>query len=364
MKIRTKTMFGTHHSWSVTFRNLFNQFIKLGHEPYIISTNGYSLCPDDWKNFYNKEIDNPDIDICYTLPRNFKDRYQKNSKLKLAIYNYETDIMPIQWLKEIDQLDYILPSSNFSKEIFIKNGWNENKCIVIPHGINLSEFENKEKFALTTDKKFKFLNISIPHYRKNIDLLVDAYYSAFNSNDDVCLVIKTDLNAPKGRVRFKFEADVKNQILEIQKKHGSVKTLPQIEIVQLKLESIVPLYNSCNSLVSTSSTEGFGLPMLEALASNLVVIAPRATGQLDFLNDKNSILVNVKEINATEKYQYWKASDGAKTFLPIKDDVSESMIKVYKNYNEIKNNFSCEIKNTTQNFTWEAAAKKILAIKK
>ena len=108
------------------------------------------------------------------------------------------------------------------------------------------------------------------------------------------------------------------EIREVQnmRKHRG-KNLPQIEIIQHRYDSMVPLYNSCDCLVSASSSEGFGLPLLEALAAKMLVIAPRCTGQLDFLTDKNSLLVDVKEINAGSKYQYWRATKGAKTFLPI-----------------------------------------------
>ena len=78
--------------------------------------------------------------------------------------------------------------------------------------------------------------------------------------------------------------------MEAQAKHKKRNDLPIIEIVTKRYESIVPLYNSCDVLVSATSSEGFGLPLLEGLAAGMLVIAPRFSGQLDFLSDKNSIL--------------------------------------------------------------------------
>ena len=86
-----------------------------------------------------------------------------SSKLKVAIYNYETDIMPDEWSHNHRYIDYILPSSSFSKGILIKNGWPKDKCIMVPHGVDFELFKQKEKFKLNTSKKFKFLNVSIPH---------------------------------------------------------------------------------------------------------------------------------------------------------------------------------------------------------
>ena len=285
LDIRTKTMFGTTHSWAVTMRSLCGEFSNLGHNLYIESTNGNSFVPEELL-LGPSHCESPDIDICYTLPRNFPSRFKEASKLKLAIYNYESSILPESWLDKAGCVDYILPSSNFSKNIFVENGWPEDKCIVIPHGVNRDLFSKQTPgSSLKTNKSFKFLNISIPHYRKNIFTLVDSYYSAFTDKDDVCLVIKTSLRKPNSN--HPFECDVVKEILKAQKIH-SKRSLPQIEIVEKKYDDISCLYNDCNALVSASSSEGFGLPLLEALAAKMIVIAPNCSGQTDFLNKKNS----------------------------------------------------------------------------
>ncbi len=359
LKIRSYSMLGTHHSWAVTMRFLLAEFIKAGHDIYLKSANGKSLIPQEWYQYLDRTCEQADLDIGYSLPRNFKERFRNNSKLKLAIYNYETSVLPPEWIKLIDLVDYVLPSSNFSKQVFIESGWSEEKCIVVPHGIVLDDFKNQDKFQFNNKKPFRFLNISIPHYRKNIDILVDAYYSAFAGNNDVCLVLKTSLEKPKRG--FRFEADVAKQIVEVQKKHQG-RALPMIEIIQERYPSMVPIYNSCQALVSASSSEGFGLPLLEGLAANLVVIAPRCTGQLDFLNDQNSLLVDVKKIKADARYQYWKASPEAETYQPVLEDLSAKMLQSYQDYNNLKRQFSSKAEETVKTFTWENAAKKILEI--
>lgn len=357
LRIRSKSMLGTSHSWAVTMRSLLRQFDKFGHELCLNSMNGYDLFPEEWLTMRNEGLGS-DIDLAYTLPRNFRHRFSKGSKLKLAIYNYETSIMPDVWKNDISFVDYALPSSNFSKKVFVDAGWPEDRCIVVPHGINLEDFEDKSKVNnLKTRKKFKFLNVSIPHYRKNIGHLIDAYYSAFTDRDDTCLVLKVKLDKPK----YRFECDVKQQLIGAQKKHQG-RSLPQIEIVQHKYASMVPLYNSCDCLVSATSAEGFGLPMLEALAAGMLVVAPRATGQLDFLNDNNAVLVDVKEVDATDRYQYWRPTAGAKTFMPELDMLAESMRNAYDNYSSLSSRLAPAARETVERFTWEAAAKQILAL--
>lgn len=359
-KIRTMTMLGTHHSWAVTMRNLLDNMIKDGHSCYLNSINSYSICPPEWKPYLNKEIDNPDLDFCYTAPKFFSSRFKKKSKVKAVIYNYETSILPPGWKNLHQHVDFIFPSSNFSKQVFADGGWPENKMIVIPHGINKEDFVSEKKYALSNNKPFRFLNVSIPHYRKNIDLLVEAYYEAFLNNNNVCLVLKTTLERPKNRRPYTFECDVINIIKSLQLKYSKLGNLPQIEIITEKIPNMADLYNSCDVLVSASSSEGFGIPLLEALAANKVVIAPRATGQLDFLNDKNSLLVDVKEIEADERYQYWTVTKGAKTFLPEKEDLKAKMLDAYnKNYLPI---FKNEMESTVAKFSWKNASDQIISL--
>jgi len=202
------------------------------------------------------------------------------------------------------------------------------------------------------------LNVSIPHYRKNIYTLLDAYYGEFTDKDDVCLVLKTSTKKPK----YKFECHVVKEVLKAQKKHRKGGGLPQVEIIKHKYDSIIPLYNSCDCLVSASSSEGFGLPLLEALAAGMLVVSPHCTGQADFLNKKNSLEVISREVDAPGRYQYWRPSPGAKTFMPEVDSLRSSMRNAYENKRSLLKGFAEETKNTVNEFTWENAAKEILRL--
>lgn len=363
LNIRSQSMLGTHHSWAITMRNLLTQFQEKGHKLYLTTTNGKESIPENLLPRVGRDIAIPDLDICYTLPRNFKDRFSKKSKLKLAIYNYETSEFPRMWRGDINHIDYALPSSNFSKQVFVDGGWPESKCIVVPHGINPitpDEFAAVETYKLKTSKKFKFLNVSIPHHRKNIDILIESYYLTFSNQDDVCLVLKTSLDKPKQS----FEVDVADIIRKMQKRHANRPGgLPQIELITSRVPDMLSLYKACDVLVSATSSEGFGLPLLEAMDAGKLVIAPKCTGQLDFLNIDNSLLVDVKEIDAGKEYQYWIQTPGAKTYQPIVGDLSRAMLVAYQAHPALIVKFKPEMERVCRQFTWSNAADQILSIK-
>lgn len=358
--LRVKAMLGTSHSWAVTMRAIISEMIGQAHTLGLKSINGYEMFPDEWKQYVGHHSCNPDLDLTYTLPRNFRARFDKRSRVKASIYNYESSILPDVWKDSHKHLDYILPSSEFSKKVFVDAGWPEDKCVVVPHGVNKSDFLDKSKVDdIKTKKNFKFLNVSIPHYRKNIFTLLDAYYQEFTSQDDVCLILKTNVNKPK----FTFECDVMKEVSKAQAKHRhKSSSLPQVEIITKKYDSIIPLYNSCDCLVSATSSEGFGLPLLEALAANMLVVAPHVTGQADFLSPRNSIQVFSKEVLAPNRYQYWKPTEGAKIFMPSVDSLAESMRLAYTRKDKLASEFSEDMQRTVDKFSWKSAVEKIISL--
>lgn len=351
LKIRAHGMFGATHSWSYTVRSILFEFYKMGHELYITSTDGYNFAQKEMSKSFDRDIDNADIDICYTLPRNFQQWFNKTSKVKIAIFNWESTALPPDWLKYLDHVDYVIPSSAAVHDVFIKSGWPAEKIITVPLGVDWEHFGSSSPMDIPGLNSFKFLNISIPHYRKNIDIVLDSYYSAFTTNDDVSLLIKSSFDKPKN----KFECDLSEIIKVVQGRHKD-KRLPKVHILIEKFKDMAPLYKAANCLVSASSFEGFGLPMLEAFAADLQVIAPRASGQLDFLNDDNSFMVGVDKISAGEKYQYWKPDNSASTFLPKKSDIIESMREVYSGKTK---SFD---KKLIDEFSWKNSANKIINI--
>jgi glycosyltransferase involved in cell wall biosynthesis len=356
--IRVKSMFGTNHSWSVVMRALCLEFAKANHNLYLESVNGYSNFNEELKPFLRNKIFSPNIDLAYTLPRNFSSRFMSKSKLKMAIYNYESSILPKEWVRAVDHIDYALPSSNYSKRVFTDAGWPEEKCIVVPHGIFIDDYKDKSTLKdITKFNKFTFLNISIPHYRKNIASLVEAYYSEFKESDGVNLVLKTSLKKPK----LYFECDVQSEIQRVQKKFD-INNLPQITVVVEKYPSIVPVLNSCHAVVSASSSEGFGMPLLEGMAAEKLVISPNCTGQLDFLNKENSILYDAKEVSAPDNYQYWRPHKDAKIYMPNIEALAFSMRNAYENYDSIQDSQKAHRLNTVREFSWENAAKKIVEV--
>lgn len=342
---------------------------QLGHEVDFISTNG-TAGMQYWNDtrvaqaLVNERAvgfgEGYDIDLTFTVPPNYKDRFLKNSKLRLAITDYESVPAPANWRAAYGIPDYILPGSTWVAEALKAGGCPEEKLVVVPHGVDLEKFNPAvPKFQLKTEKSFRFLCVAEPHYRKQIDLLLETYCSNFTSDDDVCLVVKTKL-FKNGEERKPYEQDLRQVLAKLVRKYGS--KIPEIKIVSTRIPNIASLYTACQAFVLMTAAEGFGIPFLEALACGLVVIAPRFGGQMDFLSDDNAMLCNTSWRAARMVEQYWGQSLKSEVGAPDPSHFGELMIECRSNYEQIAKKLVPNGLETAKQFSWMSAMQKILAI--
>jgi glycosyltransferase involved in cell wall biosynthesis len=374
MKICWFGFLGKNHSWSIVAQNLSREFVRMGHQVDLFSTNGIEHFPEDLKpNLKGFMVENValtpetflqeigsklesqyDMQISYTALRNFCNYMIRGDKNRFGIWNYETTVLPTAFAKYYKCVDKVLPSSEFSKKIFMANGMPADKQVVVPHGIHLERFQNLGKYPLKTTKKYKILcNIAQPHLRKNIPGLLKAFGKAFTKADDVCLVLKVARKSPQPGFDVPF-----NEIFARWNKEYADHA--EVEIIDKFLIDIEPLYNACDVVFTMTHAECFWMPGLEGFAANKVVVAPRYGGQLDYMNDDNSILIDGKEIRADARMQYWEPSPYAKVFDPDVDQAAAKLKDLIDNYEDYHKKFSPKMQELVPNFTWEKAAQKII----
>lgn len=367
MKIAQCGFSAGNHSWALVMQNICRSLISKGHDVHIFSTNGSEHFPEDLKpnlRGYVNEGDNKlfgsvlddkyDMQLSYTAFKNFDKYFLRGDKNRFGIWNYETDILPKAFAKYTKYVDKVLPSSNFSKDIFSKNGVPEDHQVVVPHGIDLDRFKNVAKFPLRTNKRLKILaNIAQPHIRKNIPGLLEAYGKAFEKKDDVCLVLKISRKT-KGS---SFEVNINSILNSFKSKY---KNHAEIEIIDEFIINIEELYNACDVVFTMTHCECFWMPGIESLAANKITVAPRYGGQLDYMNDSNSFLVNGVECRAPLQMQYWEPSPYAKMFNPDTNHAADILRTIYNDYDNILTKFTPHIQSVLPKFTWDCVTDQIL----
>lgn len=368
MKISLQQFLGKQHSWSTCGQNLARYFKAAGHDVHLCSTNGYTCFPPDLienikckKCTIDKErridvcdLDNDyDLQLSYTAMIHWGEYLRHGNKNKFAIWNYDGTVIPKGWAKFYQYTDRVLPSSMFSYDVFAKNGVPKDAMTMIPHGVSNEFFNREEKYTLNTDRKYKVLvNIAQMHTRKNIKGLLDAWGKAFTDKDDVVMIAKVNIKKPQQL----FEVSWMKELQKMKKKY---KYHAPIMIINDFLPFISDLYRSCNIGYSCSNVECFNLPCLESMVCGNVTIASNYGGNIDFMNESNSLLIDGKIGRAPQNFQYWTSSVHGECFFPDVNHTAQQLQRAVKEYDVLKEKFAPSIENIKKTYTWKNVVEKI-----
>lgn len=372
MKILIRQFLSKNHSWSVCGWGWANALISMGHEVHLFSTDGNCSAhmPANLKPYligYTEENQPKvfgrlpdkeyDIQLSYTCIKNFPHMLSNGSKNRFGVWCYEwagKNVLPTGFAKHYQSCDVLCAPSQFAKQVFLDSGVPEDRLVVIPHGINIDEYKQTTTINLPTNKKFKILaNIAQNHLRKNIPGLLEAYGKAFTNKDDVSLILKCK-DKP---VVAPFEISVKNCLNDFYKKfpqHAEIKLFTEF------IDDISALYRSVDAVFTMSFCECFYFPALEGLASGKINISPNYGGQLDFLNDSNSLLVSGKEVRANPKSMYWASNNNAIWFEPSTDDAAEKLKFAYENYEKLNGDIDKQRSDVYVKYGWKNISSQFL----
>lgn len=240
-----------------------------------------------------------DVSVQLQLPNEWDPNI---AKINIGITaGVETDLCNPDWVNCCNRMSLVIVPSNHSKKCIEASGNVKVPIQVIPE--SYVESLNKESHTPIDDLKFSTpFNFLIfgqltgnnpENERKNIFYTVKWMCEVFKDDKDVGIVIKTNsgrnTKIDKRIVLQTFE----NLIREVRKSE-----FPKIHILHgdMNDEEVSSLYRhqQIKALVSLTKGEGFGLPILEAAASGLPVIATGWSGHTDFLSLGKYIEVDYK----------------------------------------------------------------------
>ena len=174
--------------------------------------------------------------------------------------------------------------------------------------------------------------------RKNIAVMIKTFYQAFiNIPNPPALLLKT--NGADFSILDKV--DIIGKIKKIKDQFKAVDSLPNIYLLHgdLTLEQMALLYNlpKVKAMLSCTHGEGFGRPLAEATCCDLPVIASNWSGQLDFLNPKQSLMID-GQLKPIPDGLIWKPIivKPGKWFNVSEADVVRKLRLFYKNHKTIR----------------------------
>ena len=153
-----------------------------------------------------------------------------------------------------------------------------------------------------------------------------------------------------------------DKIREIKDQFKALDSLPNIYLLHgdLTIEQMALLYNlpKIKAMLSCTHGEGFGRPLAEATCCDLPVIASNWSGQLDFLNPKQSLMID-GELKPIPKALIWKPIivEPGKWFNVDETDVIRKLRFFYKNHKKLKHQAKLLGMNNRSKFSLTTMAK-------
>ncbi len=220
---------------------------------------------------------NPTVTVRHSWPPNWT---APQNGAWVQIQPWEFGALPVEWVQHSAQVDEFWVYTEYVRRVYVDSGVAPDKVKIVPLGIDPQKFHPAvAPLKLNTKKSFKFLFVGGTIRRKGPDLLLQAYLDTFTAADDVCLVIKD----------FGGHGVYAGQTFAEQIRAARAKPdAPEILYLNQDLapEAVAGLYTACDCLVHPYRGEGFGLPVLEAMACGLPVVVTGGGATDDFATDE------------------------------------------------------------------------------
>jgi glycosyltransferase involved in cell wall biosynthesis len=267
------------------------------------------------------------------------------------IQPWEFGALPKNWIEPLrDQVDEIWAPSHYVRDVFVRSGISPEKIQVIPWGIDPEVYQpGLPDRILPTAKAFRFLFVGGTLPRKGFDLALQAYLQEFSRDDDVCLVIKD-----VGTQTFYRYGNLREQIF------AAIADPAAPSIVYLDSEMTdgqrASLYNACQCLVAPYRGEGFGLPILEAMACGLAPIIPRGGPTDDFASEQTAYLLPARFVPCTHE---WELCGQATELSMELADVRRAMRQAYEDRQTTQRLGAAASEHVRSQFTWRKSVERM-----
>lgn len=299
-----------------------------------------------WKNLSNDF--NPDIDIVLMDMDHyyFYDDYKSN--LKIAYTVWESTELPHDFFNQLLKFDYLWVVSEWHKEAIINQGYPKHRVLVVNEGVSEEFFTEIEEGSKIPDDcndgRFKFLFFGRWDYRKSVPEIIDSFIKAFPNNEPVDLILSADnpyavdgINSTEERLdHYGFNDE------RIKVKHF------------LNREDYVSYLKKGNVMITCARSEGWNIPLIEAMAAGTPVTYSNWGAQLEFAGGKGNPVKIEKELPASIGAKLGFAGDTPGLYSePDYEDLVNVLKDCYFNYDEKKERALEESKEIRENFNWE-----------
>ncbi|MFO8053396.1 MAG: glycosyltransferase [Candidatus Omnitrophota bacterium] len=175
------------------------------------------------------------------------------------------------------EANYCIAASSFTKKTLVEAGIPSSKIFILPLGVDLEQFKFKER---SKEMQFNILFVGGVGQRKGIKYLLDAYEKIKTNNTSLKIV---------GPI-----VGSSNQLFKKKYLFDYLGILKPVEVCSIM--------HQCHVLVLPSLFEGFGLVVLEAMATGIPVIASENSIGPDIIEEgKEGFILKPEDVEGLRK---------------------------------------------------------------
>jgi glycosyltransferase involved in cell wall biosynthesis len=224
-------------------------------------------------------------------------------RYNIGYWLWELENFPHDWRRAFDLVDEVWAPTSFVRDAIAAASAKPVLRMPMPVDFDAPASMGRNTFGLPHEEFIFLFSYDFNSFaaRKNPEAVIAAFRQAFaDGARGVRLLVKSTNG---GRFPEKLAA--------LQR---SVADDPRIEVRDgfLSREEMFGLQNAIDCYVSLHRSEGFGLGMAECMYLGKPVIATGYSGNLDFMNRDNSLLVDYRMVPLRNgDYPYWKGQQWA-----------------------------------------------------
>jgi len=291
-------------------------------------------------------VANPDLPqvVCASpdlFPRNF-------GRYRIGSATTEVNGIPGEWVEHCNRMDEVWVMSPFNERAFQESGVTR-PLFVMPGGVDPLRF-NPEVQGYPLRDRYLFLSVFEWSERKAPEILLRAFNREFRRHEEAVLFCKIMVPpwAP-------FDVPAAVRALRLAPSGGRIVVDLNTYLPGAQLGRV---YRSADCFVMPTRGEGWGLPIFEAMACGLPVIATQWGATADYVNEEIAYPLRSKKLVTAlgGKYPY----SGYQWAEPDEEHLRSLMRHVFEHRGEAGQRGQKASQFVLQELTWERAASRVV----